>query len=562
MLSIGTPAKLLAVQKDNSPVQYDLGPPPTPVAILVTALLLALLPLIVISQIAAHLRFDVVDDQMFGYFGWRILHGAVVYRDVWDNKPPGIYWMNALGFWIGRDSYWGVVVLCVIALLSTHVLFFAICASNYFRGSAAVATVIAGFFFTHGYFQGGTNRTETFLIPFELAAVLLYMRGHYRDRAWCWLLAGVCAGIAFLFKQVGLAAWGAMLVHLGILALLGEMRFRDALRRMGLMIAGAAIPVGLAALALASQGALHEALFATFGFNRYYMQKGDSSWTDTFVNRLLLYNHMKDQLTLPMLLALIAILHAVLWFLRPTQRAEEIERPIREFRPVCPHPVILFAIWWAVAMYGALISPHAFRHYLLPTFAPLLLLGAHTLNLLKTEARLIDRMQRRAWVIGAFVLMGYLALESAWNHFGEVSRVWVNRFLRGKQAPWEDVGDEVAKLSKPGDKVQFLGYMPGVYLRARRENVCRFTTSEKIGQLGKLVEYQQFELRDTLSKAAPEVFGLSAGDYAALTEPQSSDGSDWWSAWLREFIEKNYEQAAVVNIEDDNFIVFRRTLGK
>ena len=64
-------------------------------------MVLLLVPIVTLSQLTAHNRVDVVDDQMFGYFGWRIAHGAVPYKDVWDNKPPGIYWINALGFLIG-----------------------------------------------------------------------------------------------------------------------------------------------------------------------------------------------------------------------------------------------------------------------------------------------------------------------------------------------------------------------------------------------------------------------------------------------------------------------------
>ena len=133
-------------------------------------MVLLIAPIVTLSQLAAHNRIDVVDDQMFGYFGWRIAHGAVAYQDVWDNKPPGIYWTNALGFLIaGGESYGGVIALCVLAVGISLASFLLISASVYFRGAAAAATVLASFFLTHGFFQGATNRTETFLMAFELA---------------------------------------------------------------------------------------------------------------------------------------------------------------------------------------------------------------------------------------------------------------------------------------------------------------------------------------------------------------------------------------------------------
>ena len=35
------------------------------------------------------------DQGLYGYEGQRILHGDVVYRDVWDQKPPGIAFLYA-----------------------------------------------------------------------------------------------------------------------------------------------------------------------------------------------------------------------------------------------------------------------------------------------------------------------------------------------------------------------------------------------------------------------------------------------------------------------------------
>src|SRR6266540_2677685 len=36
------------------------------------------------------------DQALFAYFGERIAHGAGLYVDVWDVKPPGIFWIYAV----------------------------------------------------------------------------------------------------------------------------------------------------------------------------------------------------------------------------------------------------------------------------------------------------------------------------------------------------------------------------------------------------------------------------------------------------------------------------------
>ena len=171
-------------------------------------MLLLIVPMIGLSQFIAYWRTDVVDDQMFGYFGWRIADGATVYVDVWDNKPPGIYWINAVGMLVGGGSYFGVIAMCVVALVAAHTCFFCIGASLYYRGAATFATVLLCFYLTHGYYTGGTNRTETFLVACELGAVLFYMRGWARDRWWKWYAAGILCGVRVSVQTGGTGRLG------------------------------------------------------------------------------------------------------------------------------------------------------------------------------------------------------------------------------------------------------------------------------------------------------------------------------------------------------------------
>ncbi len=490
----------------------DPAAPPTPWWLLIASMAAVIIPLIVICQIISVYRADVVDDQMFGYFGWRIAHGGTVYLDVWDNKPPGIYWINAVGFLVGGDSYAGVVAMCVLALVAAHACFFGVCASVYFRGPAAVTTVLLSFFLTHGYYTGGTNRTETFLVALELAGMLCYLRGFHRDRFWIWWLAGFFCGCAFLFKQVGLAAWGAMGLHTLILIYSRDITLIAGLRRGGLLILGAASSVGLAALYLASQGALHAALFATFEFNRAYFANQTTRFPYNYVSFTLLKNHLSPILRLPLLMVLATAIHATLWALRPLLRPAEIVTQLERFRPIVPRPVLLFSMWFLIAAYGAVMSPHGFRHYLVPTIPPMMLLAGYLINVIQTEASLLVRFERRAWVIAAFIAMGWFAWDAYARQWEEMSKIWVYRFMLNQRPEWEIVADAIRANSGPNDRLQCWGYMPGVYLHARRINTCRFTTTEKVGHVGTRANFVMEELERELKARPPELLAIRASD--------------------------------------------------
>ncbi|MFO0840189.1 MAG: glycosyltransferase family 39 protein [Phycisphaerae bacterium] len=553
------------------PVRYaphgaELPPQKTPLAALILAMAVFILPTMVISQIAAHWRVDVVDDQMFGYFGWRIAHGARPYLDIWDNKPPGVYWMNALGMILGDDSYAGVVALCVVALLLTHVFYFCVCASVYHRDVAALATILAGFFLSNAYYQAGTNRTETFLVAFELAAALLYVRAFPRDRWWRWYLAGLCAGCAFLFKQVGLAAWGAMGLHTILLVLFRDIGILAGLRRCVLLLIGAATPVGLAALVLASRGALDAAIFAVFTFNRAYMATGDTNLTNTFANRWRLQYELWPVLKMPLLAALAAGIHSFLWWLRPQYRPPEIEGQLRALQPTCPRYMAFFGLWFGIALYGAFISPHAFRHYIIPSLPPLLLVAAYLINVLRGEFNLLRSMQRRGWITASLVLLGYLTWEAAYFHIGEVGRVWIDRVQPDAKkgfvaAEWEIVGDRVAALTTPSDTIQCWGFAPGVYLRSRRLNATRYTTMEKLGQVRGNADWMKREILETLIERRPTMLVMSATDWHWMGElaevgranPNSSEALD---TRMRAWIDENY--AFEEEVAAANTLLFRR----
>src|SRR5215216_5751069 len=59
------------------------------------------------------------DSGVFLYVGWRLLKGDVPYRDVWDHKPPLIYFVDALGIALSPDSLWGVWFLQFIFIFFT-----------------------------------------------------------------------------------------------------------------------------------------------------------------------------------------------------------------------------------------------------------------------------------------------------------------------------------------------------------------------------------------------------------------------------------------------------------
>src|SRR5512138_2022672 len=62
------------------------------------------------------------DSGVFLYVAWRLLSGDIPYRDVWDHKPPLIYFVDALGLGLTPNNLWGVWFLQIVFIFLT--LFF------------------------------------------------------------------------------------------------------------------------------------------------------------------------------------------------------------------------------------------------------------------------------------------------------------------------------------------------------------------------------------------------------------------------------------------------------
>jgi hypothetical protein len=156
-------------------------------------------------------RVDTVpshDSGIFLYFGQQILNGKIPYRDLWDHKPPLVFYIDALGLWLGKGSIWGVWWLEVLSLSSASLLaFFTL---RRFYGTLGALPAAALPFAAVLVFEGG-NLTEEFALPFQFLALFLLLRPHEdevpRARA---ILAGAAFGAAFLLKQNLIGVWVAL----------------------------------------------------------------------------------------------------------------------------------------------------------------------------------------------------------------------------------------------------------------------------------------------------------------------------------------------------------------
>lgn len=160
-----------------------------------------------------------IDSGIFLYFGSRILHGELPYRDLWDSKPPGIFFLNALGLLLGGGSRWGVWLVEFTGITVALLAGYAFLKRSFGKMAAffSLALMAAHLALT---LEGG-NLPEEYGLPFQFLIWLLWLKVMQDpEQFWPGFWMGLCAGLSSTLKQTngGALVAPALLIGLGMVA--------------------------------------------------------------------------------------------------------------------------------------------------------------------------------------------------------------------------------------------------------------------------------------------------------------------------------------------------------
>lgn len=217
------------------------------------------------------------DQSIYATVADGILDGKLPYRDLWDFKPPGIFFVFALAQALFGDGMWGVRLLEGLGLVAVFALsvrlstlFFDDDRPGYLAGAMA-ALIQVQMEFWH------SAQPETFGGVLTLVAIWCCATATGRRAPFLWLACGVAFGLAFLLKPP--LGGGALVCATyvarnrldqgsGVLA---------ALRPAWIMAFGALVPIALLALWFVLRGGWPALAWTLFEFTPGYTKLG---WGD------------------------------------------------------------------------------------------------------------------------------------------------------------------------------------------------------------------------------------------------------------------------------------------
>lgn len=486
------------------------------------------------------------DARLFAYFGTQWLHGRIPYLQMWDNKPPGIFALDAAVFSVFPGSFTALAVVEGIFILGCITTIYLLMrrwgAPRHVACLAAGATAIAS---NLNAFNRNGNLTEIYVLwPAALSMYFFPLHGE-RSANRSVLAAGFFSGVAFLFKTVGLAPLLAQSALLLILGGLRRIRFRHAVRLIGIDLTGAL----LATLPFAAYFWKYHALLQMISASLTYdIRYGVASQTHLFSEPFIVASRLA-----PVGSLVACFLAGLVWFSASKWRALGVRQfgqdKLDFFMP-------LTLLWVLADLCGALAGGRNYHHYFL-CLIPSLSVGAGLAYWFVTD-KIRTETAGAANTVILILVLGPLLFPQAQDVLRLRDALYTSSASLPSQNPEELVAAYLNKVRKPGDTLFIWNYLPMIYFETEMPSPTVLPDAHYLRDCRNCREMFGPELLNQLKSSPPNfiVDGTPHPSSIAARHPNSTYASFY------EFVEEHYDMSYAVNFHAPSRLrVYRRRAG-
>ncbi|MFX1519256.1 MAG: ArnT family glycosyltransferase [Promethearchaeota archaeon] len=202
------------------------------------------------------------DEAAFLYYGWMIIKGKVLYRDLFNQKAPGVYFVTALFFLIFGKNVLGMRVLSILLNAFTAFVLFKI-GKKISNPITGVISALLYEFDPLSLYYSTMVYSETFMVFFMVLAVYFYISAREKTSSWHYLFVGVLIGVSAIMRQPGIILILVIFVH----QIYWKRTLKNLLQSIGTLILGTGISAIPIAVYFLAANALNDAVYATILFN-------------------------------------------------------------------------------------------------------------------------------------------------------------------------------------------------------------------------------------------------------------------------------------------------------
>ncbi len=396
------------------------------------------------------------DEGGYAYIAWRMLEGEAPYRDIFDQKPPGIYVAYLGAFVLFGRSAGALHVFMHLWSAGTAVLLFLWLRRLSGDLAAAFGVLVFAVASVDPALGASAANTEIFMLLPMAASLLCLECGMAERRARWWLGCGALAAGACCFKQVAAthALFVALVAAVSVPPGAAAERFREALRRCGWIALGALGLLAPVVAVLAAAGVWESFLDATLLHNLAYSQNKSAA---------------EGLASLRYALRLQGPSFAVLWLLALWAAL----RPRLAGRRAWG---ILLG-WLVASLAGAAVGLYFRPHYFIQALPALA--GLCGVALAAATQRILARPEPRlAWggIAALLLLVLVPPVVASRSVLFAGSPEAISRRIYGLNPFPEavEIASYVARTSEPDESVYVVGSEPQIFFYAERRSATRY----------------------------------------------------------------------------------------
>jgi hypothetical protein len=493
-----------------------------------------------------------------------ILAGELPYRDIWDNKPPGLYYAYAAALaWFpshALDCSWPLLpaipdnvrvscgqagVSALDALWALGITLGVYASGRLMLGRPLYGVVGAALFLVFGVqspvSHGGAKPELLLLLPQTMAYLLVWLYWRSGNATWA-ALSGACIALALLAKQTALAAAATTLVLLLFGHLRGSSKLPTPWAAVAAWAAGNLAVLLPVAMLFWSAGALTEMLYAVLGFNLEYAR----SPSDSVLARAIFGSWHVFRGS-----------QALLWILALVGAASLVAN---RWRPRWAPLLVTWAIADAASLF--LGGGRFYAYYYLQIVPSFSLLAASAIVRVWQSAVMADRERgrglafaHRAWLALSFAAVFSLSLST---HVPVLLRALHERALHWVPGEAEVAAAAIRRL--PDGPLLVWGDANQLYVLTDRPPASRFAPGVAVSQRwahSNATERRRDELMEEITVHPPSVIAIDP-----WTKREDPDGQlllnlSSFDA-LRDLLRKGYRTAPA---DTSTFDVYVRSTG-
>jgi Dolichyl-phosphate-mannose-protein mannosyltransferase len=390
------------------------------------------------------------DSGIFLYIGSLILKGKLPYLDVWENKGPLVFYINALGLLLANGSRWGIWFLeFLVFLISGCIGYFMIK-----RLMGATPALVGTFVWVTAagtVLQGG-NFSEEYALLFSFVALFGYLNSlEFPRRRLYVFLIGVSLGLNILLRPNNIGVQVAVIGSYFVMAVFSK-DWRLFLERLMLAAFGATVVLVPVILYFHIQGALTEMVNIVLVFNYQYSEGKDLSH--------LFENLTSASASIGMVLVSTGLVGYIL-SLYLIFRRNTFDTLLGKF-------LLVLLMGWPIEAALSTLSGRNYAHYFIG-WAPYIGIFSAFLVYVILQ-RFVQRQEKyTGYVLLVLMTATLLGHINTWRDYGAV----MDRLLNSKDAVleyYDPVALYILENTSPEDKVFVWGFRPVINFVAGRES--------------------------------------------------------------------------------------------